>query len=377
MNWQDLSPWITPAIILSIAAYFTHLFGKIIADQKAFTDNRDWEIEFSGLWFLADFLLPPGIIAIGTLLRFKDFIMGWASQIPAYVAPVNYHWIDFAIIFLIGSYCTVAASILGKGKYGLPNPDPEINKDAAERIFDRVTNINTIFLQIFSMFVIFIFALELLSGSIFWISIFSVQVFSVFILIALNYSLMRHSAPRADIYFNGKTKPLLDVLLLKVNDDNIKIRTLGKTSFLNRDEVLKWEILDDHQKKNANAFMIPFISWLPWLLTLYLFWQNKLLLGILVAVGFPVVLIAFRFLFVPFSHKKMTVIEFENSYGQFSTLSSAASIIGSASAVIGSLAAWFHNFPLAMTFGVLITFVAWGVLQIDWLPKSTISQKSG
>jgi hypothetical protein len=365
MNWASLSPWITPAIVLSIAAYFTHLFGKVIADQKAFADNRDWEIEFSGLWFLADFLLPPGIIAVETLLYFKDSILGWLAQIPLYIAPVTYHWVDFVIIFIIGSYCTVAAGILTRGKYDLPSPDQATEKDATERIFNRVANMNAVFLQMLSMIIIFIFALEVLSGSIFWISVFSVQIFSVLILIALNYSLVRNFFPIVDIHFKNKRKPLRGVTLFKVNDDNIKIRDAGKTSFLAKDEVLRWEIVDDHQKKNTNIVMVPFVAWLPWLLTLYLFWQNKFLLGTLLAIGFPVVLILFLILFMPLARKKTAVSDMEKAYEGLPKSSVVASTIGFIAIVIGSFGAWFHNFPITMIFGVLITFIAWSVLQIN------------
>jgi hypothetical protein len=313
-------------------------------------------------------LLPPGIIAVGTLLYFKDALAGWLVQIPLYIGPITYHWIDFIIIFLIGSYCTVAAGILTRGKYDLPDPDPTIGKEATEKIFNRVVNMNAVFLQMFSMVVIFIFALEILSGSIFWISVFSVQIFSVIILIALNYSLVRNNFPVVNIYFKNKRKPLRGVILFKVNDDNVKIRDAGKTSFLNKDEVLRWEVVDDRQK-NLNVAMVPFIAWLPWLLTLYLFWQNKFLLGLLVAVGFPIVLIIFLILFMPPIRKKATMSDIEKTYQGLSKSSLIAASIGFIAIVIGSFGAWLHNFPVTMIFGVLVTFIAWGILQINRLPK--------
>ena len=339
MNWQSISPWIAPAVALSVVAYFTRLFGKVIADQKAFADNRDWEIELSGIMFLADFLLVPGIIAIGTLLHFKDSIMGGLAQIPIYISPVTYHWIDFIIIFLIGSYGTAAADILNRGKYDLPSINPEAEKNAVEKIFNRVTNINAVFLQMFSMIVISIFTLEIFSGNIFWISIFSVQVFLVLIIIALNYSLMRHFVPRVDIYFKEKTEPFRGVLLIKVNADNIKIRVSGKTSVLSKDEILRWEVLDEDQKKTKSPFMVPFIAWFPWLLALYLFWQNKFLLGILAAVGVAIIWIIFRIFFVPSSPKKVATDELEKMYGELPKSSIVISAIGVLFIIVSSVGA--------------------------------------
>jgi hypothetical protein len=48
MNWQ---PWIAPTILISVVAFLSRFFGKIIADQRPFSDDRVWDIELSGIFF--------------------------------------------------------------------------------------------------------------------------------------------------------------------------------------------------------------------------------------------------------------------------------------------------------------------------------------
>ena len=193
---------------------------------------------------------------------------------------------------------------------------------------------------------------------------FPVQVFLVLIIIALNYSLMRHFVPRVDIYFKEKTEPFRGVLLIKVNADNIKIRVSGKTSVLSKDEILRWEVLDEDQKKTKSPFMVPFIAWFPWLLALYLFWQNKFLLGILAAVGVAIIWIIFRIFFVPSSPKKVATDELEKMYGELPKSSIVISAIGVLFIIVSSVGAWTHSL-LFTILGTIATFMAWGILQIN------------
>ncbi len=160
-----------------------------------------------------------------------------------------------------------------------------------------------------------------------------------------------------------------------MNDDNFKVRDSGKTLFLDNGNILRLEVLDVHNK-NANNFVVPLIAWLPWVLSLYLFWQNKLLLGILLAIGFTIILIVFRMLFVPVPRKKMTADEFEQKYGELPKSAIIASIIGFLSITIGSIGAWFHNFPITVLFGIVITFLMWAMLQTNRYPKTESVQKS-
>ena len=68
---------------------------------------------------------------------------------------------------------------------------------------------------------------------------FSFQTIFNFILIALTYSLSVTKLLKVTIYFIGSTPPLSKVLLLKVNEDNIRIRDKNKVVILNKDQILK------------------------------------------------------------------------------------------------------------------------------------------
>ncbi|MEA3449554.1 MAG: hypothetical protein U9Q85_01050 [Patescibacteria group bacterium] len=44
---QYLPQLIQPAILIAVAAILIRFFGKIISDQKPFSDDRNWEIELN------------------------------------------------------------------------------------------------------------------------------------------------------------------------------------------------------------------------------------------------------------------------------------------------------------------------------------------
>lgn len=66
----------------------------------------------------------------------------------------------------------------------------------------------------------------------------------MFVWSAVQYSLnkVKDISP-VDVYFlNGNTEPLQGVHVLKINDDNIRIRSEDKIIILNKDQVLKIEM---------------------------------------------------------------------------------------------------------------------------------------
>ena len=89
MDWSSFIQFIPAAVILSVIVFFVRFFGKAVADQIPYADNRDWSIEFSGLWFFIDFLFPPILIAASLLWYFNTAITGWFDQLSVALNPIS------------------------------------------------------------------------------------------------------------------------------------------------------------------------------------------------------------------------------------------------------------------------------------------------
>lgn len=379
--WQNLSQsqWITPTIILSVGIYFIHLLGKIIADQKSFADDRNWEIEFSGLWFFTNLILPTGIIAIALLIYFRGPIMDGLAWIPANFSPITYHWIDLIIVFIFGLYYAVAGSILSEGRYKITAlvartawGGSGIPEDKRDRIFNRIMDINAALMQPSLALLIFILGIEIFSGSILWISIFLVQIFSVIIGLTVNYSLMQYSLPKVNVYFSNKKDTIPNAWLIKLNKDNIKIRTPDKTLIIERAHVVRLEFVDADQKREVKRSIVPFIVWLPWLLMLYLLWENKFWLAIIFGLVIPAILFAIGAWLFPISRQDMVVSQNKESaldglkkyIDSIPMTANIVSVIGLVFIIIGTVGAWHHNTWLTILFGIVFTFIDWALLQV-------------
>jgi|GEM_PF-2177994 hypothetical protein len=86
--------------------------------------------------------------------------------------------------------------------------------------------------------------LEYLSGNIYLITFSFSLIFLIFTWSAYGYSLkkLKDIVP-VDVYFTDeKNEPLQGVRILKINDDNIRIRSNNKTLIINKGEVLKIEM---------------------------------------------------------------------------------------------------------------------------------------
>jgi hypothetical protein len=294
MSWQTVLLFIPPTIAISVLAYFVRFFGKAITDQTPYADNRDWSIELTGIWFFVDFLFPPAIVAGGLLVYFKTPIMVWYGGVSGMFAPVSYHWLDLIIIFIGWLYCVLASTTLTQERYKLPNvlpdsEDPAVFNEKRKRRFDLAMKANAVLLQPLVLLVSFIVGVEIFSGSVLWITIFAVQSFAVLVGVALNYSLARQRFPRVNLHFVNEKGPLQDVLLLKLNPDNARVRDGGRVLVINRSILSEIEFVDVQQKPEISRPLIPFATWIPWLLALDAFWWHRFLIGILVGFILPLV----------------------------------------------------------------------------------------
>ncbi len=387
MTWQNLAQWAAPAIILSVAAYFIRFFGKAISDQTPYADNRDWEIELSGVFFFVEFLFPPIIIASAILLYFKDPVMAWFGQISGAFAPLTYHWVNLVVVFVIWTYYASASRVLTKWKYKIPDGHREpAESDRRKKTFSLVANTNAVLLQPSAMLLFFIFGVEISSGSMLWTTIFAVQLFTALIGLALNYSLMRTRFPIINIHFSNGKPSLQNTILLKANPDTFRVRDDERVLIIDKSVVSEIEFVDAEQKSNENRPILPFTLWIPWLLALYSFWKNNLDLGIIAGIVIPLISVIVA-LMLANNRKEVreAVPKFDNAEGfiklieslPLSTkIASLGTVINLVSSIFGAIGAWHHNVGQLIILGIIVPFITWALWQIVGMTSITETTKA-
>ena len=230
---QSLLTLLPPAIIISVVAYLVHFFGKIIADQWPYADDREWYAEISGIYFLLGTVIFSGILGVLLALWWGGLGTG--------------HWWRFIIVILCGSWLWTIGCLLADKVYGLRNPLicfwldllAKDEKDAtAETIRDGILKFNRwVPIWLFSIIFAYILTLEYRAGSWGWLLIIGIEIFISLIFMALNYSLMRIHLPQVDIFFANGDDPIRDATLIKVSDDDVRVKKEGQIIIISRSQV--------------------------------------------------------------------------------------------------------------------------------------------
>lgn len=233
MEYDLLVKLIPPAIALSALAYFVNFFGKVMADQQPFTDDRKWHTQIAGSTFVLNIIFGS---TIGVFL---------ANSIPFRVD----HWLEHTLTLVVLSVVSTAlyfhnsqessriynyrkttSAERDKKLEGLPTLYAKMGKYALPAIVPIVV----------SYFV----TLEYFSGNQYIIVITGIIGFYILFWSAFQLSLRKLDdiAP-VDIYFIDKERePIFQVMVLKVNEDNIRIRQADTIVIINKSEVLKIEM---------------------------------------------------------------------------------------------------------------------------------------
>ncbi|XKT74752.1 MAG: hypothetical protein ACJKTH_01545 [Patescibacteria group bacterium UBA2163] len=232
IDYSQFLGLIPPAIAISISVYLVHFFGKIIADQVPFADDRKWQIQLSGTMFMLNMMF--GVIGIYLATLYPWGIGHWWL-----------HLITFAVLSFVGGTLFV---------YNLKESSRVFNHSAKiitliDEKFDGIAsfyaNIGKYMgVGIIPIIVFYFGTLEFLSGNIYWIIIFFVFIFLIFIWSAFGYSLTKlKDITPVDIHFKDRDRePLYGARILKFNDDNIRARVGDTIYFLNKNEVLMTEM---------------------------------------------------------------------------------------------------------------------------------------
>lgn len=232
---------IQPAILITVSAILIRFFGKVISDQKPFSDDRNWEIELNGLNFFLRFIIFYGVIGFWVASKWNAFDY------------VNY-WTTFILVSFLGGWPVFSAFTLGLKNYQISIPPiKKINKKGGFvgeiQIFQNKfikwieRTAKYVPLRLFAVLFVYVLISAFKKDNILWLLIFTAEICPLYISLAVISSLKKYRPQKANIYLIGQTEPILDIQLLKVNNDNIRYRQEEKVIIMNRSRVEKIEIL--------------------------------------------------------------------------------------------------------------------------------------
>jgi hypothetical protein len=240
---EDIYPvlaWlITPAVILGVIGYFARFFGKVIADQNPFFDERAWAVELGGFIFTLN--LSIGVIGVVAALNLSHLGFGWM------------HWVNLIVTSLLLTIFSITNSQLFARFYRLK--PSTFKKQGIGADFVAVVEFIGLRTPHFLVPIVlgYIGTVEYLSGSIIWTVISWTLIIFTLLNLATNSSLRKYQERvGTDIHFiDSSREPIRDALILKVNEGNIRIRVENKIMILNKDEVFKMEFSIPEEKLPA------------------------------------------------------------------------------------------------------------------------------
>lgn len=250
-----MDAFLTPALIVSGVTFLTLLFGKIIADEREFADDRNWHIQLSGLIFVLIFIPIPAALGywIATLILDWFGFSFWVQAVS--LALLVYNFFTLIVVaewHMRRRYPFTGRSLVSKLSEKF---ETEMEKDTdfgpiqtylryyrnakKHMVTKGFRGIGSLLRA--SIFFFYIASLYWISESYLWSIAVMTFGFGGLIIIAYIRSMQVAKKVTVNIYFTDGREPLKSVTLLRVNDDNIKIRESEQAVLLNKSLVTRIE----------------------------------------------------------------------------------------------------------------------------------------
>ena len=233
MENVNLSSLVTPAILVALIGYLTRFFGKAINDQAPFSDDETWSAELKGIIYIVE-------VSFGLLGVYFATSKPWASWWMHIVTGIILLLI-FTLLYFSNKYLSVKYFDIGKKDL---NKLEESTNGFIKFFADSHQYINV---SLISLVLFYFITLEYLSKNLYFILFFFPVVFWIFLNLAFNSSIKlseKNKRVPVDILFKDSTRTTLkQVIVLKYNKDNIRVRTDEKIIFLNKSEVFSVEMI--------------------------------------------------------------------------------------------------------------------------------------
>ncbi len=223
---------VNSTLLIGAVAYLSHFFGKVITDCKPIVDDRKWDAELSGVYYIGMYVFLPLtlllIIPQSILMNFLDSI-----GLNSFVAVL--------LQFILCSYLSVFQVIKSRFFYSVPTGQI---KWVEKRIVEYIKKKRNFKL---SIILVLLAQIQLYYSS-------NVRLFILGLIFCLIFYFLRAAIFSYDknvklnkfnIYFIDTTiAPLLNYDLVKINDDHIKLKKDGKFMIINKNTILRLECLE-------------------------------------------------------------------------------------------------------------------------------------
>ena len=243
-----MGAFLTPAIIVSAVAFLTLLFGRIIADERAYADDRNWHIQLSGFVFVLIFIPIQSLVGYSA----AHFMYIWFGS-PLLLQGLYTLLAALELLILL-----VIADWLMKRRYPFFGrshasklfemfesemvKDPEVplqRKLLAGYRFGKTKLLerdprHMNFISSSTAYFAYAVSFALISNNYFFLVVNSVIGLGGLLLAAYIRSMQLAQTVQVNICFLDKHRPLKNVTLLRVNDDNVKVRESERTVLYNK-----------------------------------------------------------------------------------------------------------------------------------------------
>lgn len=242
-NWQNFIALIPIAVVLSIIVFLVRFFGKAIADQAPFADNRTWLEEISGVRFFTFHILSP---LVWVFLIYSGGIKFWLFSK------------ENLVLFIVSIICTLASFVISKKALDFFSNEDFDDGDMIS-FFKKAFNLKKdikfnagdwfIILKYLSSLISFGILIALLYfyiwGAYYYIFIGVIYLFSYFTFFAILQSLSRRNILLADIKFiSDNYVDIKRCRILKINDDSIRIKTNEGVSIISKSLIFKIDVIN-------------------------------------------------------------------------------------------------------------------------------------
>jgi hypothetical protein len=222
-----------------------------MSDVKAFTDDRNWEVQMSGILFLIVVIIIPSVPGVA--------IAWYLGNLYIFGHLINLILLTFCLYLLwrlsVSSLNKVYQLNILQFNFKEIKVGKEIIKpDEIKAFFDWFDILSRkIPLWVFVNLFAYIVTLEFKSNNIFWVTLNGSYIFINLTLIAVVYSLSKIKLSQVDLIFINKERSILGATLLKVNKDNVRIKKGEKIVIVNKDQIEKIEFLPLPTENKSNG----------------------------------------------------------------------------------------------------------------------------
>jgi hypothetical protein len=234
LNLDNILP---SAILVSTIGFLAWFFGNAISDQRPFSDDKKWQVYISGTFFLVNasmsFLVAMFLVSRWKYLKVLD--IGESFRITN-----QYLFLLFVVSAIILVFLSKKTVDFYDIKIDKKKKLEEVVKDG--KVWKKIG-----FSAVFDFFRTLVFVLLILlyqrgGGLSFFYGVG--LAFLILFAMAVIQSLDRHNFLEANIYFNDKLKkPIKKCRILKINDDNVRIRKGDKVILFNKNSIFKIETI--------------------------------------------------------------------------------------------------------------------------------------